>query len=117
MDGIELCALLAARRPELPVVVLSGYGSVSTAVSGMKAGAQDFVTKPVDFDLLARALDRAVEHGARHDEARRARGAEAGRFEDVIGASPALHRVFDLLERIRYSDASVLVTGESGTGK
>lgn len=115
VSGIEMCSRIAATRPEVPVVVLSGHGGVAAAVAGMRAGAQDFVVKPVDFDLLARSLERALEVAPARLVASAHPG--VGRFDGLIGASPPMTAVFDLLERIRYSDASVLVTGESGTGK
>src|SRR6185369_1613955 len=102
-----------------PVVVITAFGSIETAVAAIRAGAYDYITKPVDVEALVLALDRAVAHHALRQEVRRLRRAvEAScRFEDLAGPSEAMRKVWALLERVADSDATVLVTGESGTGK
>lgn len=119
MDGIELCRRIAALRPELPVVLVTGDDSVAAAVAALRAGAYDFVSKPIDAERLRPIVHRALERGRLRREVDRLERAlsESKRFADIVGESPAMKRVFDLVARVAEADASVLVTGESGTGK
>ncbi|WP_437597865.1 sigma-54 dependent transcriptional regulator [Sorangium sp. So ce590] len=119
MDGIAVCRRAAEIRPDLPVVVITAFGSIETAVEAIRAGAYDYVTKPVDIEALALALERAIAHHALKAEVRRLRRAVAGpgASPDLIGRSGAMRRVQDLIERIADAEATVLITGESGTGK
>ncbi len=119
MTGLELCEQVFADRPDIPVLMLTAFGSFETAVGAIRAGAYDFVTKPVEIEALAIAVRRAAEHRALRGEVKRLREAMAntrGRG-DLIGASPAMQRVHELLDQVSGTDASVLVTGENGTGK
>jgi len=119
LDGLSLCRALTERRPQLPVIVLTAFGSYESAVAAMRAGAHDFLDKPVDVERLALSLQRAVELRRLREEVRRLRD-DAGRlrgYGEMCGESPAMLRVHDLLDRVRDSDVTVLVTGESGTGK
>jgi two-component system response regulator HydG len=119
MSGIELCRRVAESRPDVPVVVITAFGSIETAVAAIRAGAYDYITKPVDSEALTLALERAIEHHALRQEVRRLRRAvdASSRFEDLVGQSEAMRKVYDLLARVADADASVLITGESGTGK
>jgi len=119
MDGLELCARLAASHPDVPVLVITAFGSLDTAIGAIRAGAYDFITKPLEVEALALALQRAVRHRALSEEVRRLRRLvdEPHEFQELVGTSPAMRRVRRFLDRIVDSDASVLVTGESGTGK
>jgi DNA-binding NtrC family response regulator len=119
MDGLALCERIVASRPDVPVVVITAFGSLETAIAAIRAGAYDFITKPVKMDALAVALARAVQHRSLREEVKRLRELvdETQRFEELVGDSPAMRRVRQLLDRVVASDASVLVTGESGTGK
>jgi two-component system response regulator HydG len=117
--GIELCERIVANRPDIPVIVLTAFGSLDTAVSAIRAGAYDFISKPVELDVLAIAIDRAAKHRELREEVRRLR-LEAVRSEppaEFVGKSTAMRSVYDLIERVADSETSVFVTGESGTGK
>jgi DNA-binding NtrC family response regulator len=119
MDGIALCQRLVANREDIPVVVLTAFGSYDSAVAAIRAGAYDFIAKPVQLDVLAIALRRAVQHRSLREEVRRLRleVERRPRADEIIGTSAAILRVRDLVSRVADSDASVLITGESGTGK
>jgi DNA-binding NtrC family response regulator len=119
MNGLELCARIVANRPDVPVVVITAFGSLETAIGAIRAGAYDFVPKPVDIETLALTVARAVERRALREEVRRLRQAlsETRRFDQMIGDSAPMRKLGTLLSQIVDSNASVLITGESGTGK
>jgi two-component system response regulator HydG len=119
MNGEQLCARLLDSSNERPIIVVTGNGSLEGAVAAMRAGAFDFVTKPVDPKLLQAAVARAVKHSSLQNEVKRLRAqadehAPAGQ---LIGESAPMRRVQDLIRRVGPSDASVLIWGETGTGK
>ncbi|CAN5885242.1 sigma-54 dependent transcriptional regulator [soil metagenome] len=117
--GLEVSQKVAQDRPDIPVIVLTAFGSFETAVGAIRAGAYDFVTKPVEIEALAIAVRRAVEHRALRGELKRLNEVVAntrGRG-DLIGASPAMQAVYQLIDQVSATDATVLITGESGTGK
>ncbi|MBZ4415410.1 sigma-54 dependent transcriptional regulator [Myxococcus sp. RHSTA-1-4] len=119
MDGLALCERIVLNRPDIPVVVVTAFGSLETAVAAIRAGAYDFVTKPIDVDALVLVLERAVGHRALRDEVRRLRQ-ELGRRDvgdAVVGDSPAMKQAYALIDRVADLDSTVLITGESGTGK
>ncbi|MFT3697078.1 MAG: sigma-54 dependent transcriptional regulator [Kofleriaceae bacterium] len=119
MTGLELCQTLVADRPDLPVIVLTAFGSFETAVGAIRAGAYDFVTKPVEIEALAIAIRRAAERRRLSGEVKRLREVVAstrGRG-GLVGASPAMQQVYSLIDQVSATDATVLITGESGTGK
>jgi DNA-binding NtrC family response regulator len=119
ISGIELCERIAANRPDLPVVVMTAFGSMETAVAAIRAGAYDFVTKPVEIDMLALTLERAVVHHGLQERVKLLSDVveNSRRFDELLGESPPMQRLYGKLEQIADSEATVLVTGESGTGK
>ncbi len=119
VTGLEVSQKIAEDRPDIPVIVLTAFGSFETAVGAIRAGAYDFVTKPVEIEALAIAVRRAAEHRSLRGELKRLHEVVAntrGRG-DLIGASPAMQQVYQLIDQVSATDATVLITGESGTGK
>jgi two-component system response regulator HydG len=118
-NGIDLCQRLAEDRPDTPVIVITAFGSLDTAISAMRAGAYDFLTKPFESESVVVALTRALRHRELTREVRRLRAnaSSIGGFGGLLGSSPAMTQLYKLLNRVAASDASVLVQGESGTGK
>jgi len=118
-SGIHLCRRAAELRPDVPVVVITAFGSMDTAVAAIRGGAYDFITKPVDLEQLALSIGRAVESHQLRSEVRRLREAQRveAPFGNLVGTSRAMRRVYDMVERVSDSDTTVLITGESGTGK
>jgi DNA-binding NtrC family response regulator len=118
MDGLELCGRLAEIRPEMPVIVLTSMGSKATAIAAIRAGAYDFIEKPVGIEVVTKAIERAVAYHQLKSELHRLRAAVEGpKMTNIIGESAAIKKVVELVQQVASSNATVLVTGESGTGK
>ena len=119
LNGMLLLEAVQAEHPDIPVVLMTGHGSVRDAVQAMRAGAADYIIKPVRKDELLVILERALR--ARQLEAEVVRLREAldrrDQFEQIIGASPAMQRLYALIDAVADSDALVLVTGPTGAGK
>jgi two-component system response regulator HydG len=116
MSGLDLCHQLVAAAPGVPVVVVTGDSSVETAIAAIRTGAFDYITKPVDAKLLGLSVARATHRSRLLTELSRLRE----RTEDkttLLGESPAMRRVLEMIARVASSDASVLIHGETGTGK
>jgi DNA-binding NtrC family response regulator len=122
LPGIDGSAVIDAaldRYPDIVAIVVTGYGTVKDAVEAIKRGAWDFVSKPFQIDELLHALDAALEQRRLKSENAylRAQLDERYRFEGLIGKSPAMKRLFQLLETIAATNSTILITGETGTGK
>ena len=118
MGGLDLCRAALAKRPDLVPVVMTGFGTMEHAIGAMRAGAYDFITKPVSMDALALTIDRAAHYRAMNDELRLLRRRVVmHELPDVIGSSGPMQRVADVVGRIAETNTNVLITGESGTGK
>lgn len=112
MDGMTFLALARQRHPHLPVIMVTGFGTVDSALEAVRLGAFDFVEKPFSRSKLVGSVRAALKEL----QPAPANGDVAG-FDDMIGKHPAMRRVFELIERVAFSNANVLVTGESGVGK
>ena len=119
MDGITLLNRIATERPETFVLIMTAYASVETAVESLRLGAYDYLLKPIVFENLLQRIQNLFTYRALKAEVLRLRRDLSGRlgFEGIIGHSPAIHKVFDLVEKVAPTDATVLLTGGSGTGK
>lgn len=119
VDGIELQARLQEIAPEMPVVIMTGFASVETAVKALKNGAYDYITKPFDPDELVHLVSNAIAHRRAEGEVVRLKENLQQVFPEtsLIGQSPQMKRVIELVETVAPTDATVLITGESGTGK
>ena len=119
MDGLELVKKLRAMEDPPIVVVMTAFGAVSSAVEAMRAGAADYLTKPLNFEELLSVVDRVMEHISLRRETRQLRARVRDRVapSNIIGTSPPMQRVFEVVDQVAPSRATVLITGESGTGK
>ena len=119
ISGEEVLAKVRGESPGIPVIVLTGHGSIDTAVDAMRNGAYDFLTKPLSLDRLSLIVKRALagrELEIRHSSLQQELDAKAS-FESIIGKSAEMQRIFQMVRKAADSKASVLITGESGTGK
>ena len=119
VSGLEALKEIKKLNPAIPVIIMTAYASVETAVKGLKQGAYDYLTKPLDFDELKFAIERAMEHTRLKEENRHLRESLASQFnrQNLIGRSPAMARLMETIAQVAPSEATVLITGESGTGK
>jgi two-component system response regulator AtoC len=119
MSGVDLCKQILSRREDMPVIVITAFANMETAIAAIRAGAYDFVTKPFDMDELALTIERGLKHRALRDEVKRLRKAvdETQRFDEILGTSASMLKMCDLVTRVADTETTVLVTGESGTGK
>ena len=119
MSGLDLCRRILELRPNQPVILITAFGTMETAIQAIRAGAYDFLPKPFEIDQLILAIERGVTFARLQDEVQRLRKAvEAAKsFDALVGSSSSMIELYSLLEKVATSDAPVLVTGESGTGK
>jgi DNA-binding NtrC family response regulator len=119
MDGITLLRKVKAVDDAIPVIVLTAFGSVETAVEAMKLGAADYMTKPISRDELTLTVEKTLRLHRLEEENVQLRESLRDKFDfgNIIGLSPVMQQVFDIVRRVAATDASVLISGESGTGK
>ena len=119
MDGLELLAELKRLAPHVPVIIITAFGTIRTAVEAMRGGAFEYVAKPVNKDELKLVVAKALEHKALEEENARLRLEVKGkyRFANIVGASSPMKHLFDVMTRVAASEATALILGESGTGK
>jgi two-component system response regulator HydG len=120
MDGREAFTRIHKSRPALPVIIMTAYSTVEDAVDVMHQGAHDYLTKPLDFDRLRLALQRAVDHQqvvTRKEALAAGRAARPGLDTAIIGSSPPMLELLEMIEYVAPTEATVLISGESGTGK
>ena len=122
ISGIELVRQIHDLQPDLPSIVVTGYGSAEKSVEALRAGAFWYLEKPFDqghLDVVRRLVDQAIEHGRLRTENRRLQHQleERHQFDNIIGDSPAIRRVLGTIAKVADTESTVLITGESGTGK
>lgn len=119
VSGAEVLAKVSSESPGLPVIVLTGHGSIDSAVDAMRNGAYDFLTKPLSLDRLTLIVKRALQNRElvlQHRSLQEELDSKKS-FESIIGKSAEMQKIFDMVRRVADSKASVLITGESGVGK
>ncbi len=119
MDGLEFLKHLRTSHPWVTAVMMTAHGCVELVVQAMRQGAYDFITKPFDHETLVFTLHKAFERNRllRENLRLQQRDKREGVFQNIVGSSPAMRRVFDTIQMVASSDLTVLITGESGTGK
>jgi two-component system nitrogen regulation response regulator NtrX len=116
MDGVELLTALKEKEIEAPVVMISGHGTIDTAVDCIKKGAFDFIEKPVDLNRLLITIKNGLDKSTLVAETKTLKKKVAGRYQ-MIGQTPAIQKVRDMIDRVAPTEARVLITGSNGTGK
>ncbi len=119
MDGLELLEIIKRNSYDQTVIMMTAFGSIDSAVEAMKSGAYDFITKPFDHDALLLRMEKALERSTLLKENQRLQKACQGHatFQDMVGKSTAMQRVYETIRMVAKNDLTVLITGESGTGK
>ncbi len=115
MDGIALANEIKKQAPDVPVIIMTAYSDLDKAVSAFQSGAFEFISKPFDVDEVVNLVKRAIKEtdaGIKNDQAE-----ELNEGTDIIGSAPAMQEVFRAIGRLSGSNLTVLITGESGTGK
>jgi len=119
VSGLEALHRIKTINPAIPVIIMTAYASVETALTALKNGAYDYLIKPLDFDELRLTMERAMEHHVLRQENRQLRLSLSSQFSyrNMIGRSPIMARLLETVEQVAPSDATILISGESGTGK
>jgi len=119
VSGLEALQEIKRFNPAIPIIIMTAFASVETAVKALKEGAYDYLTKPLDFDELKIIMERAMDHSRLKEENRILRDSIASQFDrrNIIGTSPAMTMLLETVAQVAPSEATVLITGESGTGK
>ena len=116
MDGIEVLEKLLERIPDIPIIMISGHGTIETAVEAIKKGAYDFISKPLDLNRMLITLRNAMEKTTLVHETKSLKR-KINRSTEMVGASEPIQKIKDMISRVAPTDARVLITGENGTGK
>ena len=119
MDGLEVLLEAKKIKEDLPVIIITAYATIDSAVQAMKDGAYDYIVKPFDPEAIALVVEKVVEHQrlVRENILLRERLEQEYKFEEIIGRSQPMQEVFEMVKNVAESDTSILITGESGTGK
>ena len=119
VSGLEALDEIKSFNPAIPVIIMTAYSSVETAIEAIKKGAYDYLTKPLDFDKLKLTIKRAMEHIRLKEENRTLKESLGKHFDrqNIIGRSPAMIKLLETVAQVAASEATVLINGESGTGK
>ncbi len=117
IDGVKFLKKIKAEYPSIPVILITAFASMDTAVAAMKEGAWDYLTKPFHLDELREVVKQALEASIHSETLSISQGGKVYRLEDMVSKSPAMLKIFQIIPRVSQSSSSVLVTGESGTGK
>jgi len=117
LNGIEILKWVRKEWPDLPAIVMTAFGSIPLAVEAMKEGATDFITKPFDPDYLNIVIGKSLERSALKREVTALRSELESRFDMLVAASPKMSAVIESAKKVAQSDSTVLLLGESGTGK
>lgn len=119
LDGLELLSQTREISPDTEVILITAHASTDSAIEALRLGAYDYITKPFDVEELKNTVAHALERQElqRDNVFLRSELTERHRFDNLVGRSPAMRRVFDLIQRVKDSTTTVLISGESGTGK
>jgi two-component system response regulator HydG len=119
ISGLEALEKIKSYNPAIPIIIMTAFSSVETAVDALKKGAHDYLTKPLDFDKLRITIERSMEHTRLKEENRQLRESLGQHFDrrNIIGQSPAMTSLLETVAQVAPSEATVLITGDSGTGK
>ena len=119
ISGLEALEKIKSYNPAIPIIIMTAYSSVETAVEALKKGAHDYLTKPIDFDKLRITIERSMEHTRLKEENRLLKESLGQHFDrrNIIGQSPAMVNLLETVAQVAPSEATVLITGDSGTGK
>ncbi len=119
MDGLGLLAAVKEMRPETEVIIVTGFGTIESAIEALKLGSYDYVQKPIKMERLEILINRIIEKKVlqRENSLIRKRLKERFRYDDLVGVSPKMQKIYDVLDRISVDSPTVLIQGESGTGK
>jgi DNA-binding NtrC family response regulator len=119
ISGMELLKQVKAASPETEVIIVSGYGTIETAIQAMKLGSYDFLQKPINFDRFKIMIDRIIEKQKLKEENQliRNRLKERYKYDELVGMSPKMQSIYKIIDQISFGSPTVLIQGESGTGK
>lgn len=119
ISGMEILKKIKAASPETEVIIVSGYGTIETAIEAMKLGSYDFLEKPINFDRFRILINRIIEKQRLTEENQliRSRLKEGYKFDELVGMSSKMKKIYSVIDKIRFGSPTVLIEGESGTGK